>query len=460
MYRRATMALGVLLACTLSAQADGQQSRPAPAAATLMSGEVSLTYLGNAGWEITDGGKVILVDPFLTQFARWRPSGPAPEIGPNDFYPADTALINAHVQRADYIVITHGHSDHALDAGYISRRTGAVIIGHETAANLARAYDVPDSSLITVIGGEDYEFGDFSLRVIPGIHSALDKKHYYNNTRGLVGTAPRGLRAPLRRKDYVEGGSLAYLLRIGGHEVLIMGSMNYIEREMEGLRPDIALVGSNSQRLEIRDFTGRLLRALGGPALVIPTHADAYGNPNPSAADLADRERFRQEVAAASPASRFIRPNWFEPIVVPARSSVAPSAGPRASGRQAVDPPGIAPLVPAYSVAIRSGDRVFVSGMTGIKPGTQDIVDGGVPAQTRQTLENIRTALLAGGATMADVDECTVFLTDMADYAAMNSVYIEFFPVDPPARATLAVTALPRPAARVEIKCSARIRGS
>ena len=128
------------------------------------------------------------------------------------------------------------------------------------------------------------------------------------------------------------------------------------------------------------------------------------------------------------------------------------------SGRQVLNPPGLAPLVPAYSVAIRSGDQVFVSGMTGIKPGTQDIVDGGVAAQTRQTLENIRASFQAGGATMADVDECTVFLKDMAHYAAMNAVYIEFFRVDPPARATLAVTAFPRPAALVEIKCSARIR--
>lgn len=123
--------------------------------------------------------------------------------------------------------------------------------------------------------------------------------------------------------------------------------------------------------------------------------------------------------------------------------------------RQAVNPPGIAPLVPAYSVAIRDGDLVFVSGMTGIKPGTQDIVDGGVAVQTRQTLENIRAALQTAGATMADVGECTVFLLDMADYAAMNRVYIEFFKTDPPARATLAVSALPRPTARVEIKCSA-----
>lgn len=126
--------------------------------------------------------------------------------------------------------------------------------------------------------------------------------------------------------------------------------------------------------------------------------------------------------------------------------------------RQVVNPPGLAAWVPAYSVAIRSGDMVFLSGMTGIKPGTQDVIDGGVAVQTRQALENIRTALQAAGASLADVGECTVFLVDMADYAAMNDVYIEFFRVDPPARATLQVSALPRPAARVEIKCSALIR--
>ncbi|PHX96742.1 MAG: hypothetical protein CK531_07020 [Gemmatimonadetes bacterium] len=320
MHRRLTSAIGGLLISIVSTAADGQPAKLAPAGAALNTGEVRLTYLGNAGWEITDGKKIILVDPFLTQFARWTNSatqadGPAPDA----LYPADTALISQHVTRADYIVITHGHPDHALDAGYISRKTGATIIGHETAANLARAYGVTDSSLITVIGGEDYEFGDFSLRVIPNIHSALDKKHYYNNTRGIVGTAPRGLKAPLRRKDYVEGGNLAYLLRIAGHEILIMGSMNYIEREMEGLRPDIALVGANSQRLEVHDFTGRLMRALGKPALVIPTHADAYGDPKPSAAALADRKRFQQEVATAAPSSRYLFPKWFEPIVVGAR---------------------------------------------------------------------------------------------------------------------------------------------
>ena len=129
-----------------------------------------------------------------------------------------------------------------------------------------------------------------------------------------------------------------------------------------------------------------------------------------------------------------------------------------AEDRQVINPPGIAPLVPAYSVAVRMGDVVHVSGMTGVVPGTQEIIAGGVAAQTRQTLENIRTALVAAGATMSDVGECTVFLKDMSDYAAMNAVYQGFFPSAPPARATVAVSALPRPAALVEIKCSARIR--
>lgn len=443
MSRRTRLALAVsLTGIALLAVAGPVLAQTAPA--PLRPGEIRLTYLGNAGWEITDGRRVVLVDPFLTQFRRWRPGGA--DVAPGALYVPDTAFIDTHVRRADYILITHGHSDHALDAGYIARRTGAVIVGHETAANLARAYDVADSSLITVIGGEDYDFGDFSLRVVPNIHSALDDKRYYNNGRGIAGKAPRGLRAPLRRVDYQEGGNLAYILRMAGHEVLIMGSMNYIEREMEGLRPDIALIGSNSQRLEIHEYTGRLMRALGNPAVVLPSHADGYGDPNPPPAALADRRLFQREVATASPTTKFISPTWFEPIVLPPRAAAAHTV---------VSVPGIAPLVPAYSEAIRAGGQVFVSGMTGIKPGTQEIIEGGAGPQTRQTLENIRTLIQAAGATMAQVTECTVFLVDMKDYAAMNAAYIEFFPTAAPARATLAVTALPRPAARVEIKCSA-----
>jgi 2-iminobutanoate/2-iminopropanoate deaminase len=133
------------------------------------------------------------------------------------------------------------------------------------------------------------------------------------------------------------------------------------------------------------------------------------------------------------------------------------AASAAAAPRTTLNPPGVAPLVPVYSMAVRKGDFIFVSGMTGVDPKTQQIVSGGVGAETRQTLENIRGILAAAGASMQDVLECTVFLTDIHEYAAMNEVYGQIFSRDPPARATVAVTALPRPAAHVEIKCSAQV---
>jgi L-ascorbate metabolism protein UlaG (beta-lactamase superfamily) len=285
-----------------------------PAAQTPQAaGGIRLTYLGNAGWEITDGRTVVLVDPFLSQFKL--PRGGPPD--PNIIITPDTAGIDARIRRADYILITHGHADHMLDAPYISRRTGAVIIGHETAANLARAYNVPDSDLIIVRGAEDFEFGRLSLKVVPNIHSALNEKRYYSGP--IAGTAPRGLEAPLRLSAFVEGGNLAYLLRIAGYRVLIMGSMNYIEREMQGLRPDVALVGANGQRHEIHDYTGRLMHALEQPALVIPTHADAYGDPAARDAVAQNARAFANEVKAASPGTRVVTPVWFDPIVLPER---------------------------------------------------------------------------------------------------------------------------------------------
>ena len=194
---------------------------------------------------------------------------------PQTIVAPDTEQIDAKIRRADYILVTHGHLDHAMDAPYIAKKTGATIIGSETVANLARAYDVPDAQIIVVRGGEDYAFGVFSLKVIPSIHSALFHKHYFSSR--LAGNAPSGLKAPLKAGDFVEGQNMAYLLRLAGHEVLAMGSMNYIEREMEGLCPDIALVGANNERLEIYDYTRRLIRALGNPLVVMPKHWDEYG---------------------------------------------------------------------------------------------------------------------------------------------------------------------------------------
>src|SRR5579871_6462479 len=145
---------------------------------------VTFTYLGNAGWQIEAAHKIILVDPFLSEF------GAEPDDNETDpIVKPDQAQIDAHIQKADYILITHGHIDHMLDAPYISNKTGAVIICTQSHANIARAYGVPEERLIVVLGGEDYQFDGFSLKIMPSIHSPLWNKRY-NNHFDYTGTTP------------------------------------------------------------------------------------------------------------------------------------------------------------------------------------------------------------------------------------------------------------------------------
>lgn len=125
--------------------------------------------------------------------------------------------------------------------------------------------------------------------------------------------------------------------------------------------------------------------------------------------------------------------------------------------RQVIQPEGI-PRLPVFSSAIRSGDLIFLSGQIGALPGVDppQLVEGGIDPETRQTLDNIVATLAAADATVADIVKCTVFLADMADYDAMNQVYLEYFSSDPPARSALGANGLAL-GARVEIECIAAV---
>lgn len=104
-----------------------------------------------------------------------------------------------------------------------------------------------------------------------------------------------------------------------------------------------------------------------------------------------------------------------------------------------------------YSVAIKAGNLVFTAGQIGLDPQTNEIVAGGIEAETRQVLTNLKHVLEAAGSSLDKVIKTTVFLRDMGDFAAMNAVYATFFTQEPPARSTIAVSALPKGAA-VEIE--------
>ncbi len=124
--------------------------------------------------------------------------------------------------------------------------------------------------------------------------------------------------------------------------------------------------------------------------------------------------------------------------------------------KQAIRTEAAPKAIGPYEQAIRVNGLVFTAGQIPLDPKTGNIVEGGIAAQTRRVLENLRAVLEAAGASMESVVKATVFLKNMSDFAAMNEVYAEYFNTAKPARSTVAVAELPR-GALVEIDLCAAV---
>ncbi len=154
--------------------------------------------------------------------------------------------------------------------------------------------------------------------------------------------------------------------------------------------------------------------------------------------------------------------HWLALAVLPLVGLAAaghpdPPESPGASGpHREVLAPSPSPL-PVFSPAVRTGNLVFLSGQIGNRPGTLELVSGGIGPETEQALTNIKTLLEQIGLSLDDVVKCTVFLADMSDFQAMNEVYARFFPKEPPARSSLGANGLAL-GARTEIECIAAAR--
>ncbi len=113
-------------------------------------------------------------------------------------------------------------------------------------------------------------------------------------------------------------------------------------------------------------------------------------------------------------------------------------------GQEALDLP--------FSEAVQIGDLMILSGQVGVMPGTLTLVEGGIQAETRQTMENIKTVLERHGSSMERVVKCTVMLEDIDEWGALNEVYREYFPGFKPARSAFGADGLAL-GAKVEIEC-------
>jgi 2-iminobutanoate/2-iminopropanoate deaminase len=125
--------------------------------------------------------------------------------------------------------------------------------------------------------------------------------------------------------------------------------------------------------------------------------------------------------------------------------------------RQPISTPHAPQAIGPYSQAIRAGDYLFVSGQIPLDPATGSLVEGSIAEETRRVLDNLGAILDAAGASFDRVVKTTVYLADMADFAAMNEIYAQYFHAPAPARATIQAAGLPR-SVRVEIDLVAYLR--
>jgi L-ascorbate metabolism protein UlaG (beta-lactamase superfamily) len=274
---------------------------------------VSLKWFGTDGWEITFGNKTILIDPW---FGRFDSGFFAGKFNPNTPLTTDQGLIDKQITKADHILVGHGHWDHLADLPYIAKKTGAMVIGSETHGNVLRAAGVAEKQIVQVKGGELMQFDGYSIEVFPGLHSLGPIKKYA--VPGHLVSVPAA--PPTKVGDMPEGDSLIYMITIGGkYSIFSMSTANFVERAIAGLKPDVALMASIFYT-QIHDFTPRLMKALGFPKLILPTHWDNFEKPFSEPpqdlrsvfGDPGNLDLWVKEARGVSPKSKVVVLKFFE----------------------------------------------------------------------------------------------------------------------------------------------------
>src|SRR6266542_5687182 len=306
----ASSALGLGKSLLLPGVAEGAE--PAPKSGGPGSAGVNFKWFGTNGWEITFGNKTILLDPW---FGRFDTGFFAGKFNAKTPIKVEEALSDQHISKADQILIGHGHWDHMADIPYIAKKTGAMVIGSETHANVLRAYGVPEGKIVQVKGGEYMQFDGYTIEVFPGLHSMGATKKF-----AVPGHLYQVPAMPTTVGELPEGDSLIYLITIRGkYRIFLMSTANYIERAITGLKPDVAMVASIFAN-QIHDFTPRLLKALNYPKILLPTHWDNFEKPFTEPpqdlralfGDPANLDLWVKDVKQTSPTSKVVTMKYFQ----------------------------------------------------------------------------------------------------------------------------------------------------
>ncbi|HWD80470.1 MAG TPA: MBL fold metallo-hydrolase [Kribbella sp.] len=263
-------AAGVAGAIGLENQSQAATTQDETAAAGQGAREpVELTWFGTHAWQIRCGKSVVLTDPWLTRFktGTFTPEGADPKTK----LVIEPEVIDKHLSTADAILVHHGHYDHMADVPYVAKKTQATVLCTETHANLLRAMKTSNDLLSPVRGGEYLPFEGFAIEVFPSLHSCGGKRHTYAYPGYRYDVPPR----PRVIEDLVEGGTLAFVIAIGGLRILSLSTANFDPNALRDLQVDVVLAAPGGEP----GITDRLLQTVKPVRTVIATHWDDFDKP-------------------------------------------------------------------------------------------------------------------------------------------------------------------------------------
>jgi L-ascorbate metabolism protein UlaG (beta-lactamase superfamily) len=325
--RRASLALALAaalalalgagwLACALRDRPDLSAFAAEALAAEPGPGSLRLTFLGVSTLLVSDGETALLTDGFFTRPGLLRSL--AWRVAPDEAA-VERALARAGIDRLAAVVVVHSHYDHAMDAPLVAERTGALLVGSPSTAQIARGLGLAEARVRVPAPGEPLAFGRFRVTLIPSRHLP----------HGMaMGTIDAPLVPPARATAYKEGGSYSVWIEHERGRLLVQGSAGFEPGALRDVRADVVLLGIGglgTRDAAYRESYWRETVEAVGARRVVPIHFDDFTRPlgEPPAAmpnlldDVAGSLRFLRERAGPG---RDVR-------LAPAWRAVGPLAG-------------------------------------------------------------------------------------------------------------------------------------